>query len=78
MVGSYSAGWGLSFFFFRRGWTTACLKQVGTVPVARELLIIERNAGSDSIKDILQESSGDIIKGAGCRFHGRNNLYEGG
>ena len=36
------------------------------------------DAGTGYVKDIFQESSGDYVKGAGCRCHGRNNLYEGG
>ena len=54
--------------FFRRGWTTACLKQVGIVPVARELLTIERMLGAAMSKTSFRRAVGTISRGQVADF----------
>ena len=53
--------------FFRRGWTTACLKQVGMEPVAREL-IIERLLGPATSKTSFRKAVGIISRGQVADF----------
>ena len=48
--------------FFSNGWTTACLKQDGTVPVVKELFMTERKPGPNVFNSCLSRGVGTMSR----------------
>ena len=60
---------GSRFGFFKRGWTTLCLKECGEVPLFRELLIINKILGPTVLITSLRNLVQIKIKAARSWFH---------